>query len=198
MKALESAAAAIARMQERVPTTTVSPKAAIIEAKEAPVPKKKAVTKKAAAKKTAAKKPPEKRRVLLVDGDSAERARKALEGEAGVIVETTPLAERALELAVQQDYALMVIAMDLPECSGEFLYEMVQLFYRHEKRERYIPAVAYIADAFSEDMAGRLRRDARVKGLIERPVTRKNMREVVGTVAALKGEKCMVETENTR
>ncbi len=188
MKALESAAAAIARMQERVPATAVSPKAAMVEVKEEPVPKK-SVAKKAVAKKVATKKPQEKRRVLLVDGSSAERARKALEGEAGVIVETTPLAERALELAVQQDYALMVIAMDLPECSGEFLYEMVQLFYRHEQRERYVPAVAYIADEFSDDVAGRLRRDARVKGLIERPVTRKSVREVVGTVAALKSEK---------
>ena len=183
MKALESAAAAIARMQENAPA---EPK------KKAPAKKaaaKKAPAKKAVAKKAVAKKTSEKRRVLLVDGDSAERARKALEGEAGVIVETTPLAERALELAVQQDYALMVIAMDLPECSGEFLYEMVQLFYRHESRERYIPAVAYIADEFPEEMAGRLRRDARVKGLVQRPVTRKSVREIVGTVAALKSEK---------
>lgn len=119
-------------------------------------------------------------RVLAAHRDvgALRQIREAVTGHFDAEIDTSPLAERAFELALQRDYQLFFLDADLAEIRGELLYEMIEKAYRYAGQPRFAPAVAYIFDSSDSEKDKELRRDARVKGVLAQPLREDKIAEV--------------------
>ena len=87
-------------------------------------------------------------------------------------VDTSPTAEYAYELALQRDYLLFMFGLTMPVIPGELLYELLYKAYRYGGSvARHCPGVIYIADAAVAGRAEGLLREARVKGVLVKPLS---------------------------
>lgn len=87
-------------------------------------------------------------------------------------VDSTPSAEYAYELALQRPYALFIFGLGLPVIAGELLYELLSKAYPYcHSGARTCPGVVYIADSSQASRAEELRREARVKGVLLKPLS---------------------------
>ncbi len=87
-------------------------------------------------------------------------------------VDTSPNAEYAFELALQRPYALLVFNLTLPVLPGELLYELITKAYLHcHAGARSAPPVAYVMESHLPGKAAELQRDARVRGVLAKPLT---------------------------
>ena len=96
-------------------------------------------------------------------------------------VDTSPTAEYAFELGLQRDYKLFLFGLHLPVLNGELLYELLSKAYPycHEGR-KMAPAVVYIGDETTVPRLHELKRDARVKDVVLKPLGIARLLEAVG------------------
>ena len=124
-----------------------------------------------------------KPRVLAVHDDvgTLRLIRGALGNFAVCDVDTSPTAEYAFELGLQRDYKLFLFGLKLPVLHGELLYELLSKAYPycHEGR-KIAPAVVYIGDESTVPRLHELKRDARVKDVVLKPLGIARLLEAVG------------------
>lgn len=116
----------------------------------------------------------EKPRILAVHEDvgTLRLIRETLLEFTECEVDTSPKADYAFELALQREYKLFFFGLTTPMLPGELLYDLVSKAYLHcHAGARTAPAVVYVADAGSAVQAKGLQSDARVKGVLMKPVT---------------------------
>ena len=98
-------------------------------------------------------------------------------------VVTTPDAQYAFELGLQREYKLFIIQLSLPVLNGELLYDLIGKAYRFcGTGERQLPAVIFLADGQDTMKCEELMRDARVKGVLLKPL---NIGRLLGAVGNL-------------
>ena len=86
-------------------------------------------------------------------------------------VDTSPTAEYAYEMALQRDYRLFLFGLTMPVINGELLYSLLAKAYPYSHAgARTAPAVIYIADAADAGRVEALQREARVKGVLVKPL----------------------------
>jgi len=123
--------------------------------------------------------------VLHEDVGVSRLVREALETFTLAEVVTTPDAEYAFELALQRDYKLFVFHLNAPILGGELLYELISKAYRHcGAGYRKLPAVIYLGDAQDSLKYEELLRDARVKGVLMKPLSIERLLDKAGSVLA--------------
>ena len=117
--------------------------------------------------------PAEKPRILVAHDDvgTLRLIREALGSFAVCDVDTSPTAEYAYELGLQRDYRLFLFGLNLPVLHGELLYELLSKAYPfcHEGK-KLAPAVIYIGDESTVPRLHELKRDARVKDVLMKPL----------------------------
>ncbi len=114
------------------------------------------------------------RRVLLAHGDVPTNSlvRDTLENFTWSEVDMAPNADIAFERALQRPYALFIFAFDLPTLDGEVLYEFISKAYRYrEAGLKVAPPIIYLGEASDTSRSDSLRRDARVRGVLLRPLS---------------------------
>ena len=117
--------------------------------------------------------PAEKPRVLAAHDDvgTLRLIREALGNFAVCDVDTSPTAEYAYELGLQRDYKLFLFGLDLPVLNGELLYDLLSKAYPYcHAGKRTAPAVIYIGDESTVPRLHELKRDARVKDVVMKPL----------------------------
>jgi DNA-binding response OmpR family regulator len=123
--------------------------------------------------------------VLHEDVAVSRLIREAMERFTIAEVVTTPDAEYAFELALQRDYKLFVFHLNAPVLGGELLYELISKAYRHcGTGYRKLPAVIYLGDSQDSLKYEELLRDARVKGILMKPLSIERLLERAGSVLA--------------
>ncbi len=124
-------------------------------------------------------------RVLVAHqtGPELRLIRETLKTFTYVEVDTTPNAIYAYELALQRPYKLFFFSLDLPVLPGETLYELICKAYHYGYgAPRMAPAVIFLGDQHQVRHAATLERDARVRGLLGRPVNPDRLLDIVGNV----------------
>lgn len=107
--------------------------------------------------------------------------REALGNFAVCDVDTSPTAEYAFELGLQRDYKLFLIGLKLPVLHGELLYELLSKAYPYcHEGSKVAPAVIYIGDDSTVARLHELKRDARVKDVLLKPLGIARLLEAVG------------------
>ncbi len=87
-------------------------------------------------------------------------------------VDTSPNAEYAFELALQRSYALLIFNLTQPVLPGELLYGLISKAYTHcHEGARTAPPVVYVLESLVAGRAAELQRDARVRGVLGKPLT---------------------------
>ena len=112
-------------------------------------------------------------RVLVVHhaGPTLRLIREALQGFASATVDTTPDALYGFEMALKRPYKLFIFSLSLPSVDGELLYELIDKAYRHcHAGARVTPAVIYIVEEGQMMQSQDLMRDARVRGILTKPL----------------------------
>ena len=124
-------------------------------------------------------------RVLVVHhaGPTLRLIREALQGFTDAVVDTTPDALYGFEMALQRPYRLFIFSLTLPMISGELLYDLIDKAYRHcHEAVKVTPAVIYIAEEGQAAQNQELARDARVRGVLTKPLNIDRLLKVVGEV----------------
>lgn len=119
-------------------------------------------------------KPQNRSRVLVAhENVSVMRLiREALENFTSAQVTTTPDAQYAFELSLQREYSLFIFQLSMPVLGGELLYGLISTAYKHSHEGvRSPPAIIYLADDKDALRCEELQRDARVKGVILKPLS---------------------------
>ena len=127
----------------------------------------------------------EKPRILVVHEDvgTLRLIREALLEFTVCDVDTSPKADYAFELALQREYRLFFFSLTVPLLPGELLYDLVSKAYLHcHAGARTAPAVVYVADGQTPGQLDELKRDARVKDTLMKPVTIDRVLKCVGGV----------------
>lgn len=128
-------------------------------------------------------------RVLAAHDDvgTLRLIREALASFADCDVDTSPTAEYAYELGLQRDYKLFLFGLNLPVLHGELLYELLSKAYPYCHAGRKVaPAVIYIGDESTVPRLHELKRDARVKDVVMKPLSIARLLEAVGGLVDLK------------
>ena len=128
-------------------------------------------------------------RVLAVHEDvgTLRLLRETLETFIPCRVDTTPNAEYAFELALQRQYKLFIFGLGLPVIKGELLYGLlVKVLTVSENERNKCPGVIYIGDPEHSGQAENLQREARVKGVLVKPLTVERIVSTVKKVTAFK------------
>lgn len=130
-----------------------------------------------------------KPRILVAHDDVAtlRLIREALGSFAVCEVDTSPTAEYAFELGLQRDYRLFLFGLQLPVLHGELLYDLLSKAYPYCHAGRKIaPAVIYIGDESVVPRLGELKRDARVKDVVMKPLGIARLLEAVKGVIEMR------------
>ena len=86
-------------------------------------------------------------------------------------VDTSPTAQYAYEMALKRDYRLFLFGLNMPVINGELLYELLAKAYPYcHAGAQTAPAVVYIADPNDAGRVEALQREARVKGVLVKPL----------------------------
>lgn len=122
-------------------------------------------------------------RVLVVHhaGPTLRLIREALQAFTQAEVDTTPDALYGFEIALKRPYKLFIFSLPLPNINGELLYELVDKAYVHcHEGVRVTPAVIYIIEQGQNMQHQELMRDARVRGLLSKPLNIDRLLKLVG------------------
>jgi DNA-binding NtrC family response regulator len=102
-------------------------------------------------------------------------------------VDTPPNAEYAFELALQRQYKLFIFGLGLPVIKGELLYSLlVKVLTCSENERKKCPGVIYIGDPEHSGLVENLQREARVKGVLVKPLSVDRIVSTVKKVTAFK------------
>jgi response regulator RpfG family c-di-GMP phosphodiesterase len=98
--------------------------------------------------------------------------RESITNLLNVDIDTSPSSEYAFELAVKRPYSLLMFGINMPNLSGPLLYDMLCMIHSkvHQNEPQY-PPVIFIGDENDSSKNDDLRKDARVKDLIYRPLS---------------------------
>ncbi|MCF6314136.1 MAG: hypothetical protein L3J39_16935 [Verrucomicrobiales bacterium] len=127
--------------------------------------------------------PANSERVLVVHhaGPTLRLIREALQAFTQAEVDTTPDALYGFEMALKRPYKLFIFCLSLPSIDGELLYELVDKAYGHcHAGVRATPAVIYIVEKGQNMQHQELMRDARVRGLLSKPLNIDRLLKLVG------------------
>lgn len=130
-------------------------------------------------------------RILVAHDDvgTLRLVRETLESFTACRVDTTPNAEYAFELALQREYRLFMFGLGLDVINGDLLYGLlVKAFPLCHSEARACPGVVYIGEAEDSARAELLQREARVKGVLIKPLSVDRIIDRVKTVTALKAQ----------
>ncbi|MCB1097510.1 MAG: hypothetical protein KDN22_18195 [Verrucomicrobiae bacterium] len=134
---------------------------------------------------TSAAEPP---RVLAVFPDTSvlRLIRECIGAFTEGIADTTPDAGFGFEMAMQRDYQMFFLGIDMPVLGGERLYDFITKAYINARPlPRKVPGVVFIANSGKGDLLHALKRDARVKGLLTCPLEiARLLRTTEGTLPA--------------
>ena len=109
--------------------------------------------------------------------------RETLENFTEARVETTSDPIRAFELALQKSHRIYFFAMEIGELNGPLLYELIsKAFSTGHGPKQLAPGVVYIRESKEEKIPDGLRRDARVKDIISKPIRIDRLLQSVGGV----------------
>lgn len=116
---------------------------------------------------------PAKRQVLLVHEDVATMrlVRETLMNFTICEIDSSPNGEYAFEKALQRPYDLFIFSLTTPDLHGELLYGLISKAYRFiHKEARTAPAIIYLGTPADSLKVEQLQRDARVKGVLLKPI----------------------------
>jgi hypothetical protein len=127
-------------------------------------------------------------RVLAVFPDTSvlRLIRESIGAFTEAIADTTPDAGFGFEMAMQRDYQMLFLGVDMPVLGGERLYDFITKAYVNARPlARKVPGVVYITNSGSGDVPLELKRDARVKGVLTCPLEiARLLRTTEGTLPA--------------
>tara|TARA_B100000902_G_scaffold74718_1_gene79634 strand:- start:220 stop:645 length:426 start_codon:yes stop_codon:yes gene_type:complete len=87
-------------------------------------------------------------------------------------VDTSPSSEYAFELAVKRHYSLFLFGLEMPNLNGQLLYDMLYLIYpKIHPNNLSFPAVIYIGNDNEIGRSDEIKKDARVKDFLIRPLS---------------------------
>lgn len=116
---------------------------------------------------------PDLAQVLLVheETSTARLIREALQSFTHCQVDSTPNAEYAFERALQRPYDLFLFSLTMPILHGELLYDLIGKAYKHcHDGARSAPGIIYLGEENHRGRIDELQRDARVKGVLLKPL----------------------------
>jgi CheY-like chemotaxis protein len=86
-------------------------------------------------------------------------------------VETCLTGEAAFERCLQRRYRLLIFSLHLPNLGGELVYELLGKVHHYgHVSGRSAPPVIFVGEANDQTRAEELQRDARVKGVLLKPL----------------------------
>ena len=87
-------------------------------------------------------------------------------------IDTSPSPEYAFELSIKRPYSLFIFGINMPNLKGPLLYDMLCLVYSkvHENEPQF-PPVIFIGDESDNNKTEELKKDARVKSVLYRPLS---------------------------
>ena len=105
-------------------------------------------------------------------------------------IDTSPSAEYAYEMAIKRPYSLFIFGYHMPNLNGVLLYDLLYKVYPSlYEGIRKCPAVIFIGEEDEIKMSDQVKRDARVKGFLVRPLSIDRIIDVIETsLKALKFE----------
>lgn len=97
-------------------------------------------------------------------------------------IDTSPSAEYAYEMAIKRPYSLFIFGYHMPNLNGVLLYDLLYKVYPSlYEGIRKCPAVIFIGEEDDIKMSDQVKRDARVKGFLVRPLSIDRIIEVIET-----------------
>ena len=87
-------------------------------------------------------------------------------------IDTSPSPEYAFELSIKRPYSLFIFGINMPNLKGPLLHDMLCLVYSkvHENEPQF-PPVIFIGDESDNNKTEELKKDARVKSVLYRPLS---------------------------
>ena len=87
-------------------------------------------------------------------------------------IDTSPSAEYAYEMAIKRPYSLFIFGYHMPNLNGVLLYDLLYKVYPSlYEGIRKCPAVIFIGEEDDIKMSDQVKRDARVRGFLVRPLS---------------------------
>jgi len=87
-------------------------------------------------------------------------------------IDTSPSAEYAYEMAIKRPYSLFIFGYHMPNLNGVLLYDLLYKVYPSlYDGIRKCPAVIFIGEENDIKMGDQIKRDARVKDFLVRPLS---------------------------
>lgn len=109
--------------------------------------------------------------------------REALQSFTKCHVDSSPNAEYAFERALQRPYELFIFSLTMPVLHGELLYDLISKAYRHcHDGARTAPPVIFLGEEKHRGRIDELQRDARVRGVLLKPLRIDRVLEKARTV----------------
>lgn len=97
-------------------------------------------------------------------------------------IDTSPSAEYAYEMAIKRPYSLFIFGYHMPNLNGVLLYDLLYKVYPSlYEGIRKCPAVIFIGEEDDIKMSDQVKRDARVKGFLVRPLSIDRIIDVIET-----------------
>lgn len=118
---------------------------------------------------------------------TARLIREALQSFTHSQVDSTPNAEYAFERALQRSYDLFIFSLTMPILHGELLYDLIGKAYRfcHEGA-RSAPPIIFLGEEKHRGRIDEIQRDARVRGVLLKPLRIDRVLEKARTVLRAK------------
>jgi len=104
-------------------------------------------------------------------------------------VDTSPTAQYAYDLALQREYKLFYFGLNMPVIDGELLYELLAKAYPYcHAGAKSAPAVVYIVESTDTGRVEALQREARVKGVLVKPMAIESIIARAKGIIPMRGE----------
>lgn len=128
-------------------------------------------------------KPPVNVLVMHPIASTARLIRETLENFTNCRVTTTADPLRAFELTLQQPFGLFLFAMKSVELSGPMLYELIYRACAAGRGSKLLaPAVIFVREKDDAKLTDGMKRDVRIKDVINKPIRIERLLEAVSGV----------------
>jgi DNA-binding NtrC family response regulator len=108
-------------------------------------------------------------------------------------IDTSPSSEYAYEMAIKRPYSLFIFGLYMPNLNGVLLYDLLYKVYPSlYDGIRKCPAVIFIGEEEDIKTAGQIKRDARVKDILIRPLS---IDRIIGVI---ENSMALTKTENAK
>ena len=121
--------------------------------------------------------------VMHPKSSTARLIRETLENFTNCHVTTTADPLRAFELSLQQPFGLFLFAMKSVELSGPMLYELIcRACAAGRGLKSLAPAVIFVREKEDAKLSDEMKRDVRIKDVVNKPIRIERLLEAVGGV----------------